>query len=178
MSLFSEAKRGYWFYPSVMTAVYSTLLTRCKTLYPDNYLAYRRACIDGGFKVGQCLSPNASLSSQVWEPIAQITSWFISQTWLPPTIPIILFANAISWDVAIIATWAYPINPLRRFASHRSTRSSLIYAEYGQDTITLRHRCECRFWLANGNFTDANWGMAGFTKVRIDIHVPKGIELT
>ncbi len=31
------------------------VLTRCKTLYPDNYQRYHRACRDGSLQVGSCL---------------------------------------------------------------------------------------------------------------------------
>lgn len=31
------------------------ILARCKTLYADNYLTYRRACIDKSLTVGDCL---------------------------------------------------------------------------------------------------------------------------
>ncbi|MGM8871209.1 hypothetical protein ACS8E3_05915 [Psychrobacter sp. 2Y5] len=31
------------------------ILTRCKTLYPDNYQRYHRACRDGSLMVGSCL---------------------------------------------------------------------------------------------------------------------------
>lgn len=31
------------------------VLTRCKTLYPDNYQRYHRACRDGSLMVGSCL---------------------------------------------------------------------------------------------------------------------------
>lgn len=31
------------------------ILTRTKTLYPDNHQRYRRACIDGSLKAGSCL---------------------------------------------------------------------------------------------------------------------------
>lgn len=32
-----------------------SVLTRCRTLYPDNYQHYHRACRDGSLQVGSCL---------------------------------------------------------------------------------------------------------------------------
>ena len=161
-------------------SVLDPVLARCKTLYPDNYLAYRRACIDGGFKVGQCLVTKRQLeqsglgaNSTNNQPIyiANLATTDhpyhpIRKRWLVETLQ--------SLQPELIRLIRY--DGLRRIAL---LARPLIYAEYGQDTdnAAAQMRVPILDWQTDilPMLTEA-W--QDLPKVRIDMHVPKGIELT
>ncbi|WP_201547498.1 hypothetical protein [Psychrobacter sp. Pi2-1] len=159
--------------------VLDPVLTRAKTLFPDNYSRYHRACRDGSLNVGSCLI-NKRTREQVGLGISSngnqpnyIANLVISNHPYHPTRTRWLTAALIDLQQQImpliryqgirrVALLARPLifdNP-HNTAAHQSTEANSLPLDWQTDTLPL-----------------LTTYLQDLPKLRIDIHLPKSIEL-
>jgi len=155
------------------------VLARAKTLYPDNYHRYHRACRDGSLNVGSCLlhkrmreQAGLGISSNGNQPsyIANLvvsnhpyhparTRWFTTALidLQQQMMPLIRYKG-----IRRVALLARPLifdNP-RDTATHQSTEANSLPLDWQTDTLPL-----------------LTTYLQDLPKLRIDVHVPKNISL-
>ena len=158
------------------------ILTRAKTLYPDNYQRYYRACRDGSLAVGSCLLYKRSreqaglgVSSNGNQPI-YIANLVISDH------P--YHAVRARWLTAALADLQQQLLPLIRYQGIRNIAllaRPLIYNHARNDANPVTNEAHI------ANALPLNWYLdilpllmqylQDLPKVRIDIHLPKDITL-
>ena len=152
------------------------VLMRIKTLYPDNYQRYYRACRDGSLETGSCLihkrsreHPGLGVSSNGNQP-SYIANLVISDHAYHPA--------RSRWLTAALTDLSEQLVPLIRYQgirkiallarplafdnskSNTSNTPSLIPLDWDTDTLPL-----------------LNQYLEDLPKVRIDIHLPKSIAI-
>ena len=158
------------------------ILTRAKTLYPDNYQCYYRACRDGSLMVGSCLLHKRSreqaglgVSSNGNQPI-YIANLVISDH---PYHPV-----RGSWLTAALADLQQQLIPLIRYQGIRHI------ALVARPLIHNHSRNEADASINDAHIANPlplDWHidilpllmqhLQDLPKVRIDIHLPKAMTL-
>ncbi|MDN5566366.1 MAG: hypothetical protein L0G25_06145 [Psychrobacter sp.] len=150
------------------------VLTRSKTLYPDNYQRYQRACRDGSLQVGSCLlhrraHERAGLSANFNnnQPI-YIANLVVSDHPYHPT--------RKGWLVAALNDLGQQLMPLIRYKGIRKmsvlTRpliSSNPTATAATNTLPLEWQSTTLPLLIEH--------LQDLPKLRIELHVPKSIDI-
>ena len=158
------------------------ILTRAKTLYPDNYQRYYRACRDGSLAAGNCLLHKRSreqaglgVSSNGNQPI-YIANLVISNHPYHPT--------RSSWLTAALADLQQQLIPLIRYQGIRHIvllARPLIYNQSRNEADSLTNNAHV------ANALPLDWHidilplltrhLQDLPKTRIDIHLPKDLTL-
>lgn len=155
------------------------VLTRAKTLFPDNYQRYYRACRDGNLSVGSCLLHKRSLeraglgiSSNGNQP-SYIANLVISDHPYHPA--------RERWLAEALTDCQQQLIPLIRYQGIRRIAllaRPLIYNN-ARDNITDKLNVENSVPL--DWFTDTlpllTERLQALPKLRIDIHLPKSVEI-
>ena len=158
------------------------ILTRVKTLYPDNYQRYYRACRDGSLVVGSCLLHKRSreqaglgVSSNGNQP-SYIANLVISDHPYHPTRSI--------WLTAALSDLQQQLLPLIRYQGIRHIAllaRPLIYNQSRNEADSLNNNAQV------ANALPLDWHidilplltqyLRDLPKIRIDIHLPKNLTL-
>ena len=161
------------------------VLTRSKTLYPDNYQRYYRACRDGSLQVGSCLlhkreheRAGLSANSNSNQPI-YIANVVISDHPYHPT--------RQRWLIAALDDLAQQLMPLIR---HQGIRKMSVLT---RPLISNNRSDKDRFDYANTDLINhtlslpLDWQsttlpllikhLQDLPKLRIELHVPKDIDI-
>ena len=159
--------------------VLDPVLTRAKTLFPDNYSRYHRACRDGSLNVGSCLinkrtreqvglgiSSNGNQPNYIANLVISNHPYHLARTpWLTAALidlqqqimPLIRYQGIRR--VALLARPLISGRP-RDIVSNESTTVDTLPLDWHADTLPL--------------LTEY---LQDLPKLRIDIHLPKSIEL-
>ena len=155
------------------------ILNRAKTLYPDNYQRYYRACRDGSLIVGSCLlhkrtreQAGLGISSNGNQP-SYIANLVVSDHPYHPT--------RLRWLMAALGDLQQQLIPLIRYQGIRRVAllaRPLIFNKPQQNSIDESNIA---------NLIPLDWHthtlpllmqhLQDLPKVRIDIHLPKDITL-
>ena len=155
------------------------ILTKSKTLFPDNYQRYYRACRDGSLNVGSCLlhkrileQAGLGISSNGNQP-SYIANLVISDH---PYHPV-----RMRWLTEALTDCQQQLIPLIRYQGIRRIAllaRPLIHNNVRNDNLDTRH---------SANSLPLDWDtdilplltekLQDLPKLRIDVHVPKNIEV-
>lgn len=155
------------------------ILMRTKTLYPDNYQRYFRACRDSSLKVGSCLlhkrlreSAGLGISSNDNQP-SYVANFIISDH---PHHPV-----RSQWLTAALIDLRQQLMPLIRY---KGIRRIALLARPLLSTHSQRHTVN---ESSTSNMTFLDWDtvtlplltqhLQDIPKARIDIHLPKSIAI-
>lgn len=158
------------------------ILSRAKTLYPDNYQRYYRACRDGSLVVGSCLlhkrtreQAGLGISSNGNQP-SYIANLVISDHPYHPT--------RLRWLMAALGDLQQQLIPLIRYQGIRNIAvlaRPLIYNHARNEANPVTNEAH------TANDLPLDWQvdilpvlmqhLQDLPKVRIDIHLPKDITL-
>ena len=154
-------------------------IARAKSLFPDNYRRYHRACRDGSLNVGSCLlhkrtreQAGLGISSNGNQP-SHIANLVVSNHPYHPARSRLLMAALTDFQTQIlpliryrgvrrVALLARPLifdNP-RDTVTHQSTEANSLPLDWQTDTLPL-----------------LTTYLQDLPKLRIDVHVPKSISL-
>ena len=155
------------------------ILTRAKTLFPDNYQRYHRACRDGSLHVGSCL-----LHKRMREQAGLASSSNGNQ---PSHIANLVISDhpyhsaRMRWLTAALIQLREQLIPLIRYQGMR--RAALLARPLIYDTT--RQHSPATAHLANA--VPPDWAtetlpllmqhLQDLPKLRIDIHVPKHFDI-
>ncbi len=156
------------------------VLTRCKTLYPDNYQRYHRACRDGSLMVGSCLlhkrqREQAGLSaSHNGNQPDYIANLITSNHPYHPT--------RSRWLAAALTDLQQQLIPLIRYQGVR--KMALLARPLIFDNKTTEQEPSVP---TNSNNLPLDWHsivlplitehLQDLPKLRIDIHLPKSVDI-
>ena len=155
------------------------ILTKSKTLFPDNYQRYYRACRDGSLNVGSCLlhkrileQAGLGISSNGNQP-SYIANLVISDH---PYHPV-----RMRWLTEALTDCQQQLIPLIRYQGIRRIAllaRPLIHNNVRNDNLDTHH---------SANSLPLDWDtdilplltekLQDLPKLRIDVHVPKNIEV-
>lgn len=155
------------------------VLTRTKTLFPDNYQRYYRACRDGSLSVGSCLlhkraleQAGLSISSNGNQP-SYIANLVISNHPYHPA--------KSQWFIAALNDLSQQLIPLIRYQGIRRVAllaRPLVYDNSRDDANDVPN---------SKNLMPLDWHtdtlplltkyLQDLPKIRIDIHLPKDINI-
>lgn len=155
------------------------VLTRTKTLFPDNYQRYYRACRDGSLSVGNCLlhkraleQAGLSISSNGNQP-SYIANLVISNHPYHPA--------RTQWLIAALNDLSQQLMPLIRYQGIRRVAllaRPLVYNNSQDDAHDVPN---------SKNLMPLDWYtdtlpllttyLQDLPKIRIDIHLPKDINI-
>tara|TARA_R110002051_G_scaffold21802_11_gene57340 strand:- start:2669 stop:3244 length:576 start_codon:yes stop_codon:yes gene_type:complete len=158
------------------------ILTRAKTLYPDNYQRYYRACRDGSLEVGSCLLHKRSreqaglnVSSNGNQPV-YIANLVISDHPYHPT--------RVRWLTAALVDLQQQLIPLIRYQGIRRVAllaRPLIYNQSRNEANHLTNESHIAHILPLDWYRDIlpllMQYLQDLPNIRIDIHLPKDITL-
>ena len=162
------------------------VLTRCKTLYPDNYHRYHRACRDGSLSVGSCLlhkreheRAGLSANSNNNQPI-YIANLVISDHPYHPT--------RKRWLVAALNDLGQQLMPLIRYKGIR--KMSVLTRPLISSNQTVSNSSNSAISdtdLSITNTVPLEWQsitlplliehLQDLPKLRIELHLPKSIDI-
>ena len=155
------------------------VLTRAKTLFADNYQRYYRACRDGSLSVGSCLlhkrvleQAGLSISSNGHQP-SYIANLVVSNHPYHPT--------RSQWLIAALNDLSEQLIPLIRY--HGIRRVSLL----ARPLVYDNSRDDATDVPNSKNLMPLDWyadtlplltkSLQELPKIRIDIHLPKDINI-
>lgn len=155
------------------------ILTRTKTLFPDNYQRYHRACRDGSLMLGSCLlhkrqREQAGLgASHNGNQPSYIANLVISDHPYHPT--------RSRWLTAALSDLAEQLMPLIRYQGIR--RVALLARPFIYDT----RRDDSNHAIHSASVAPLDWDtetlplltqqLQGLPKLIIDVHIPKSIKI-
>ncbi len=162
------------------------VLTRSKTLYPDNYHRYHRACRDGSLQVGSCLihkreyeRAGLSANSNNNQPI-YIANLVISDHPYHPT--------RTRWLVAALNDLGQQLIPLIRYKGIR--KMSILTRPLISSNQTVSNSSSSEISdtdLSITNTVPSEWQsttlplliehLQDLPKLRIELHLPKSIDI-
>lgn len=164
------------------------VLLRSKTLYPDNYQRYRRACRDGSLQVGSCLihkrqRERAGLSASTnGNQLSYIANLVISDHPYHPT--------RARWLNAALSDLQQQLTPLIRYKGVRKiallARPLIFTSSQRDETHTVPDTTSVDSPHLS-NFEPLDWHtdtlplltqhLQELPKIRIELHLPKSITL-
>ena len=158
------------------------ILSRAKTLYPDNYQRYYRACRDGSLIVGSCLLHKRSREqaglgvSSNGNQLSYVTNLVVSDH------P--YHAVRARWLMAALADLQQQLLPLIRYQGIRNIAMlarPLIYNHSRNEASSATNEADIANALSLDWYIDIlpllTQHLQDLPKVRIDIHLPKDIFL-
>ncbi|MBE0407246.1 hypothetical protein ACT3TI_10070 [Psychrobacter sp. AOP22-C1-22] len=159
------------------------ILTRTKTLFPDNYQRYYRACRDGSLSVGSCLlhkrtreQAGLGISNNGNQP-SYIANLVVSNHPYHP--------SRARWLTAALADLQQQLIPLIRYQALRRIAllaRPLIHKHSQSEAVNSSNEAN----VANASSLPLDWHadilplliqhLQDLPKIRIDIHLPKDID--